>query len=837
MGFLILLALAGILLLWLNQQALARRVAGLERELGARAEGPRADEFPPRPPLPAAAAAAPPPGQAATAIDRAALLGDPSDMPESAAPRATLAGLFERFVGGRLLIWVGGIALAVAGVLIVRFSSGLITPPVRIGLAILLGLLLLGGGEAARRRPGPRLDPRVGQALTGAGILVLYAAPYGALVLYQLISIATAAEAMAAVTIAALILSLRHGAPAAAMGLAGGFVTPLLVGDPNKGALSLLVYLALLDIALLALARRRGWTWLAAAAILLSFAWTAPFLFGRPNDALDAGLFILPLALAASLIRVGEGWHVDFIRPAGIAILQLAILVGRADLGLPAWALYFCLSAASFPIAARQAESRLMPALALAASLILLAAAPPEGVAGLLMVAAAITILFGAGAFLFLLRRPEALLWTLIGCVAAAAPAILIRIERPELLAAPLWALVFVLLAFMPAAFAVAQRRLRPDDGADWPLLAAGTACSLLLAIAAWQVLPEALVGAAWAAIALAPAYAGQRWRSFRLGLLALAVATAGIAWSLALLAPLWEALAGSLIGFPVLAPDLPGAGRAAEALALPAAPILALAMMVPRRLRVAPAAAAALLLAACLYVLFKQVFGLASEPDFVARGFAERLILTQALFAAGWLVCARLRLPGLAQADCRRLGLGLTGLAATRLIWFDMIVDNPLFVAQSVGAIAVLNLLTPAYLLSAFWLYRARRAAGNEIRSATWLAAALVALVFGIMALVRQGFQGPILSNPGIPAAESYGYSLAGLLLSILLLLAGIRLPDKALRLAGLVLLTATTLKVFLVDASALAGLLRILSFLGLGLALIGIGRLYSKVLDAEAG
>ena len=152
-------------------------------------------------------------------------------------------------------------------------------------------------------------------------------------------------------------------------------------------------------------------------------------------------------------------------------------------------------------------------------------------------------------------------------------------------------------------------------------------------------------------------------------------------------------------------------------------------------------------------------------------------------------------------------------------------------------ASLPVANLLAPAYGLSAFWLYRARRGAGQRLRSGLWLVLALAALVFGTMLMVRQGFQGPILSHPGVPAAESYGYSLAGLLLSIALLLGGIRLPDKALRLAGLVLLTATALKVFLVDASALEGVLRILSFLGLGVALIGIGKLYTTVLDAEAG
>jgi uncharacterized membrane protein len=75
-----------------------------------------------------------------------------------------------------------------------------------------------------------------------------------------------------------------------------------------------------------------------------------------------------------------------------------------------------------------------------------------------------------------------------------------------------------------------------------------------------------------------------------------------------------------------------------------------------------------------------------------------------------------------------------------------------------------------------------------------------------------------------------------AWLVAAIGLLLAGVRLPDKALRLAGLVLLTATILKVFLIDAAELEGVLRILSFLALGVALIGIGKLYTRVLKAES-
>jgi uncharacterized membrane protein len=44
-------------------------------------------------------------------------------------------------------------------------------------------------------------------------------------------------------------------------------------------------------------------------------------------------------------------------------------------------------------------------------------------------------------------------------------------------------------------------------------------------------------------------------------------------------------------------------------------------------------------------------------------------------------------------------------------------------------------------------------------------------------------------------------------------------------------------TFKVFLIDAAVLAGLLRVVSFLGLGAALIGIGWAYGKIAGGERG
>jgi uncharacterized membrane protein len=769
----------------------------------------------------------------------------PEPEPESWSPaesNETLGGFFERWVGGRLMIWVGGIALAVAGVLLVRYSIqiGLITPRVQMGMATLFGLLLIALGEFARSRADWSLDRRVAQSLVGAGIFVLYATAYGSLVLHHLIGNGTAFGLMVMVTGAALVLSLRHGAPSAVMGLVGGFLTPVLVGERSETAIPLLTYLALLDIALFTLAGRRGWTWLAAAAALLSFGWSAYLLSWDAPDAFAAGIFILLVSLGASMLRAGGGWQLDFMRPAAIGLIQLAVLVGRVDIGLPAWGLFGALAAACFLLERRTPEYRILPPIALVLALLLIAVKAFDQPRHIPAVAAAVTLLFAAGSLPAALRRGRPLLPFLTACAALLGPAAILRAIRPEWLDRPLWGLLFLLLAFGPALLAWVRRDSAREAGLDAPLGLAVATAMLLLAMAAWQLVPAQLVPAAWLAIAVAAALVTRRTADEGVGGLTLLAAGIAALWAAQRVPQLWETALLSTVGVPALASHLPGIAAGLQALLLPALLLAAIWRLLPAPLpqfRAAPLALACLFALAAAYIVFKQVFGLGSEADFATRGFAERTLLAQALFLLGWLVCSgRIPIPRLGQSGRWVAGTVMTALAAARLVWFDMLLHNPLWTEQNVGAWPVLNLLAPAYLLGAYWLYRARRGADGAARSGIWLVLALASLVLGVMLMVRQGFQGPLLNGPDLPSAESYGYSLAGLILSIALLLSGIRLPDKALRLAGLVLLTATTIKVFLVDAGALEGVLRILSFLVLGIALIGIGKLYTKVLDAEA-
>ena len=75
---------------------------------------------------------------------------------------------------------------------------------------------------------------QVAQALTGAGVSTLYAVVLVAANAYQLLTPLQAFIGLAVVTAMALGLSLRHGAPAALLGLAGGLAAPALTIESDR---------------------------------------------------------------------------------------------------------------------------------------------------------------------------------------------------------------------------------------------------------------------------------------------------------------------------------------------------------------------------------------------------------------------------------------------------------------------------------------------------------------------------------------------------------------------------------------------------------------------------
>ena len=79
---------------------------------------------------------------------------------------------------------------------------------------------------------------------------------------------------------------------------------------------------------------------------------------------------------------------------------------------------------------------------------------------------------------------------------------------------------------------------------------------------------------------------------------------------------------------------------------------------------------------------------------------------------------------------------------------------------------------------------------------------------------------------------AEQYTYSAVWLAFGVALLAAGIFLQSQAVRLASAAVVMLTVFKVFLVDMRDLTGIYQALSFIGLGVVLIGIGWFYQRLL-----
>ncbi len=289
-----------------------------------------------------------PPGGAAPVAAPAPPPSPPVEMPapEEAAPSASPPNRidWEQWLGLRGAAVVGAVVLALAGVLFLKYSieHGLFPPAARVAAAMIAGTAAVAGSEVLRRRGyRPTAD-----GLAGAGVVILYAACWAAHSLYGLLGALPAFGLMALVTVAAGLLAWRHRALViASLGLAGGFAAPLLLGTHEQHPLGLFGYLLLLDVGLVALARRRGWPALAAVALgataLYELRWLAAEM-NAPRVAL--GLLIVAgfgalFALAGSRSPAGAGTAWRLSRPGGVLLPAAFALLfaARADLGPHLW--------------------------------------------------------------------------------------------------------------------------------------------------------------------------------------------------------------------------------------------------------------------------------------------------------------------------------------------------------------------------------------------------------------------------------------------------------------------------------------------------------------------
>jgi uncharacterized membrane protein len=834
---------------------------------------------------------------------------------------------FEEMFGRKLPIWAGGATLAVAGFFVVKYSidAGLLAPAVRVILGLLFGIGLIGGAEATHRLADKVRDPRVPQALAGAGVATLYGSILAAANLYGLVGGGTAFVGLALVTLIAGLLSLRFGAASAVLGLIGGLSAPALVGAGPPNMPLLASYLALAVGGLCVLGRSQRWWWLGAAALVGGFGWGLTLILAGVLDltaALSLGVYTLLIGIAFPLLLTGGPTRALRWAGALAGCAQMASIVATGGFAPLSWALYGFISAAAIWLSRRDERLAELPAPALAIALLLALTWPEPSPTMLAAVLTGITLIFGAPALQRLWRPEGGLIEAGQLALIAFSIALLPLLHIAGLTAVK--AAPYPLLGALIAGSAAALGWRRPRDDARFVLLVTGAA--VLLAIAAGFLFPQWLVApsvaliaggllllaiaagdarverSAWAfgaaaigflftgpgddeigrAIDLAsgqPAWTGAlRWiavdvvallfalrgrtdarpvaqaaavllaytavaqlapalwlplvPAVGLAMLAYARRNSPIEAALAAAAMLslgWAALplsewgvAGlaALAGEPMLVASLPSSLDALTRLLAPALALLAVLVLYPldaRRRRVV-GGVAGLLGVIGLHILYKQLFALAGQADFVARGMAERTVweLLLAVFAFAVWRFGR-QLPA--------VGLGI--LAFAHFAWFTLFVHNPLWIAQSVGP-----WLLPAYGIAALLLWSAARLdlSPGAARAREW--GLMVLILFFGLSILRQIFHGPMLATAGLTEAEDIARSVLAIVAAIGFLVWGISRGERDWRVASLVLMLLAVAKVFLFDAAGLDGLLRIASFAALGFSLIGVGWLYSRYL-----
>ena len=808
---------------------------------------------------------------------------EPTPAPEEtpAPPAATApATTLEERLGTRWAVWIGGLALALGGVLLVRYSieQGIFGPGVRVALGALFALALVAAGEWFRRSErgapiGAIPAAHIPSILTAAGTISAFGTVYAAHALYQFIGSTAAFLLLGAIGIATMFAAALHGPALAGLGLAGSFIVPLLIESQQPNPWPLVTYLAVVAGAAYALARLRRWLWLAAATVAGAVIWG--FALGGSVDLGGESLWsgalfahvAIQMALAAAFMAIephlavsDDAAEPDWIAAAALAALTVLAVMALSVARMDAWWMTFAAAAMAILVATawRSAPAAAAGPLAGVVALGAITAWPglkappepsllapalegvlrlPENVSQFLTFAALATLAVGAAAALRLWRGRTlpirtAALYALAAVVPPLLALVLAYLRVTQFDRSISFALFAVVLA---AIFYFVADRFDKTAGADKTpathlaigAFASGVAAAMTLAFV--MALDRGYLTVAFAVTALTTAIFAtvDRIPLLRYVVVAIGFIVLGrLAWD--------PRIMGADVGtWPIFNWLLLGYGA-------PAVAFLAAGHILKREgedLAVRICDALGLLFAALL--VFFQIRHALNNGDPLApiSGHVE-----QGLFAVTSLgfAAALIRMDLARGNPIFRAASLIFGVISGLVTLFGLgVIENPLISRDLVRGPVVFSSLLLAYLLPALVaIVLARTARGVRPQwYVTGAAVLALALLFGYVTLeVRHAFQGQSLTiwqSTGAP--EIWSYSVAWLGLGLAFLGYGLLRGSKEARLASAALVVLSVLKVFLYDLTGIGGFWRAFSVICLGGVLIGIGLVYQKLVFAR--
>src|SRR5215467_671811 len=248
---------------------LENRVKTLEGLLGvAAAPAPK----PVMLPLPAPATSPPP--------------APPIRTPRPAEPAFDL----EELLGGRVLGWVGGVAVVIAAVFFVVMAvrNGWIGEAARMELAFAASAAVVAAGIWLYERRG---QTQAALATVAAGLAALYVSDAATTLHYHLLSPAIGLVIAGIVGALALVTALRWDSQEiAGIGIVGSLLAPVFVDAGTHT--SSLVFMTIALVAAVGVAVQRRWAWLAVIAYVLSLPQAAAWLDSEHGTRLGLTLVV-----------------------------------------------------------------------------------------------------------------------------------------------------------------------------------------------------------------------------------------------------------------------------------------------------------------------------------------------------------------------------------------------------------------------------------------------------------------------------------------------------------------------------------------------------------------
>jgi uncharacterized membrane protein len=190
----------------------------------------------------------------------------------------------EELLGGRVLGWVGGVAVAIAAIFFVVMAvrNGWIGEAARMELAFAVSAALVAGGVWLYERRGQTL---AALATVAAGISALYASDAATTLHYHLLSPSGGLVIAGVVGAFALVTAVRWSSQEiAGIGIVGALLAPVFVGAGTHT--SSLVFMTITLLAAVGVAVRSGWAWLAVIAYVVSVPQAAAWLYHEHDQRL-----------------------------------------------------------------------------------------------------------------------------------------------------------------------------------------------------------------------------------------------------------------------------------------------------------------------------------------------------------------------------------------------------------------------------------------------------------------------------------------------------------------------------------------------------------------------